>query len=364
MTAARAVPPRQPRRAGHGGGARHQAQCIAQPLGELGATVVLADRLDLVHETAAALAREGARTDAVVLDVTDRAAVDAAIDGVVARHGRIDALVANAGWSYEEDGLSHSDEDWQQALNINLTGVFHAVRRAGRHMVAQRSGAVVALSSIAGVKYVRPERHVGYDVAKAGVAHLCRVLGCEWAPMGVRVNAVGPATPTPRCSPKSADPAGGHAALARRYPDVGRLRREEIAASIAFLLSDAASGITGQLVMVDAGYSAARCEGRDDDQSGNGRPRLVGPQDGRCGAGPQRRLVRIARVVEPNTNAARPASPGNAICPCRPASRRKRSTRPRRRGRRAGDAHALHERADPHGGSGGQARVPAKAAGA
>lgn len=240
------------------GAARGIGQCIAQTLSELGAIVILADRLDLVHDTAAALAREGARTDAVVLDVTDRAAVDAAIDGVVARHGRLDALVANAGWSYEEDGLDHSDENWQRSLDINLTGVFHAVRRAGRHMVAQRSGAVVALSSIAGVKYVRPERHVGYDVAKAGVAHLCRVLGCEWAPMGVRVNAVGPGyTDTEML----AEVGRTRPEVMRRWLDdipMGRLlRREEIAASIAFLLSDAASGITGQLVMVDAGYSAA-----------------------------------------------------------------------------------------------------------
>ena len=160
------------------GAARGIGQCIASVLGQLGATVVLADRLPLVHETAAALAREGIAAEGLVLDVTDRPAVDDAVDGVVARHGRIDAMVANAGWSYEDASVDHSDENWSQVIDVNLNGVFYVVRRAARHMVAQKKGAIVALSSIAGVKYVRPEHHVGYDVAKAGVAHMCRVLGC------------------------------------------------------------------------------------------------------------------------------------------------------------------------------------------
>ena len=241
------------------GAARGIGQCIAQTLCQLGAAVVLADRLEAVHETAAALGREGTgAAESIILDVTDRAAVDSAVDDVAARHGRIDALVANAGWSYEDDSTGHTDENWSQALDINLNGVFYAMRRVGKHMVAQKSGAIVALSSIAGVKYVRPEHHVGYDVAKAGVAHMCRVLGCEWAAAGVRVNAVGPGyTDTEML----AEVGRSRPEVMQRWIDdipMGRLlRREEIASSIAFLLSDAASGITGHLMMVDAGYSAA-----------------------------------------------------------------------------------------------------------
>ena len=240
------------------GAARGIGQCIAETLGSLGARVVLADRIDAVHGTAEALRGGGISAEGTVLDVTDRAAVDAAVDGVVARHGRIDALVANAGWTYEDASAGHSDENWSAAIDINLNGVFYAMRRAGRHMLERRSGAIVGLSSIAGVKYVRPEHHVGYDVAKAGVAHMCRVLGCEWAASGVRVNAVGPGyTDTEmlaevgRTSPET---------MARWIDDmpVGRLlQRQEIASAIAFLLSDAASGITGHLLMVDGGYSAA-----------------------------------------------------------------------------------------------------------
>ena len=240
------------------GAARGIGQCIATTLGQLGAVVMLADRLPLVHDTAAALERDGIRAEGLVLDVTDRPAVDQAVDEVARRHGRIDALVANAGWSYEDASVDHSDENWSQALNINLNGVFYAVRRVGRHMAAQKAGSIVALSSIAGVKYVRPEHHVGYDVAKAGVAHMCRVLGCEWASSGIRVNAVAPGyTDTEML----AEVGRTRPDVMRRWIDdipMGRLlRREEIASSVAFLLSDAASGITGHLMMVDAGYSAA-----------------------------------------------------------------------------------------------------------
>ena len=240
------------------GAARGIGQCIAETLGSLGASVVMADRLDAVHASAEELRSRGIVAEGVLLDVTDRAAVDAAIDGVVARHGRIDALVANAGWSYEDASATHSDENWSAAMDINLNGVFFAMRRAGRHMLEQGSGAIVGLSSIAGVKYVRPEHHVGYDVAKAGVAHMCRVLGCEWAASGVRVNAIGPGyTDTEMLAEVGRTQPDVMARWIDDIPMRRLLRRQEIASAIAFLLSDAASGITGHLLMVDGGYSVA-----------------------------------------------------------------------------------------------------------
>jgi NAD(P)-dependent dehydrogenase (short-subunit alcohol dehydrogenase family) len=231
---------------------------IATRLAEMGATVVLADSAADVADAAQALSAQGYAATSTVFDVTDRKGVDAAIDDVVATHGAIDILVANAGIAYEADSATHSDEDWRRVMAINLDGVFFVIRHVGTHMIRQKRGAIVAISSISGVKYVQPEHHLGYDVTKAGVAHMCKVLGCEWAQHHVRVNAVGPGYTDTELL---ANVGRAHPEVMKRWLDdipMGRLMDpREIANAVTFLASDAASGITGHLLMVDGGYSVS-----------------------------------------------------------------------------------------------------------
>jgi NAD(P)-dependent dehydrogenase (short-subunit alcohol dehydrogenase family) len=222
----------------------------------LGATVVLADRTEAVAQTAAELDPGGKRTSWLTLDVTDSVSLEEAARTVVNRHGAVDILAANAGMSYECPAIEHDDATWRRAISVNLDGSFYSARAFARPMLERGRGAIVLTASIAGVKVVRPEQHVGYDVAKAGVAHMARVLGIEWGRRGLRVNAVGPGyTDTDML-----------AEVGRTRPEVmklwledmpsGRLlQKQEIAAAVAFLSSDAASGINGHLLMVDAGYS-------------------------------------------------------------------------------------------------------------
>lgn len=240
------------------GAAQGMGRAIAEQLMALGATVVLADLSDTVAATAAALGGTAAGADWVPIDVTDSASVNAGIATVIARHGKLDILVANAGISYEEDTANHTDESWNRVIRVNLDGVFYCVRAAGREMIARGGGAIVAISSIAGVTAVRPEIHIGYDVSKAGVAHLCRNVAVEWARHNVRVNAVGPAyADTQMLAKVGVERPEVMKTWLDDMPNGRLIAPREVADAVAFLVSDAASGITGHELMVDGGYSVA-----------------------------------------------------------------------------------------------------------
>jgi 3-oxoacyl-[acyl-carrier protein] reductase len=189
---------------------------------------------------------------AIPLDVTEAGAIEACMDTVVAEKGRIDVLVNNAGWSKIEPVSEMSLETWQRCLDVDLTGTFLGMRHALPHMIKAGSGAIVNISSIAAYE-TSTEHGAAYSAAKAGVNALTRVAAAENGRYGVRVNAITPGLIY-------------NDFLRKIYPDeffdgyaenkslVGRIGQpEDVAALVAFLVSDQSGYITGEVYGISGG---------------------------------------------------------------------------------------------------------------
>jgi NAD(P)-dependent dehydrogenase (short-subunit alcohol dehydrogenase family) len=239
-----------------GGGQGIGLACV-EALAEAGAKPIIADRdADAAEKGRAALSAKGYEVELVAMDVTDSSRVAQLADEIVARHGRIDILVNNAGIARSETPAeSVSDEHWLNVLDINLNGTFWCCRAFGKHMLRAKSGVIVNIGSMSGFIVNKPQAQCYYNASKAAVHHLTKSLAAEWGARGVRVNAVAPTyIETPlnafvKNNPAMWDAWVGGTPMAR----LGRV--DEIASVVLFLASDAASLMTGSIVLVDGGYT-------------------------------------------------------------------------------------------------------------
>jgi NAD(P)-dependent dehydrogenase (short-subunit alcohol dehydrogenase family) len=225
-------------------------RAAADTLSGLGATAIRAMR-----KPPAPGGERGGRTDStLVLDVTSEDSVASAAQMLLDRHGRIDILVNAAGIVEDSETFDLSTKTWAATIDTNLTGTFRCCRDFGRIMARGGGGSIVNVSSIAAFVAGHPEKHVAYDVSKAGVTHMTRILGAEWAPLGIRVNAVAPGrVDTPLLRTITSHRPGIVEDWESQAPTGRLVELQEVSDTIAFLAGSGSTGMTGQTLIVDGG---------------------------------------------------------------------------------------------------------------
>jgi len=236
------------------GGSRGLGRAMAQALGEAGAKVAITARtLDSAQAAAAELEALGITSVGVQLEVTDLDDVERAVQEVTNSLGPIDVLLNNAGISAAHTGLGDSNADWNAIMATNVDGVWHCSRAVGKRMAERGGGTIVNVGSMSAFIVNQPRWQPAYLASKAAVHQLTKALAAEWAPHGIRVNAMAPGyfltemspVDQPEFKPWCVDPAP----MKRHGMPV------ELGPVAVFLASDASSFMTGSIVTVDGGYT-------------------------------------------------------------------------------------------------------------
>ena len=217
---------------------------------------VTSRRVEKLSDTLSRIEAAGARGVPVALDVRSEESLAQAMAGVVGAFGRADILVNNAAVTLRATALEMTRDEWDELMSVNLRGVFFMSQLMGRHLkAAGRPGCVVSLASTHGL--VGFAGRSAYGIAKAGIIQMTRALAIEWAPLGIRVNAVAPGTAdTPSRAEFFAANPDAKKAMTDRIP-IGRFATPgEIAGAVRYLASPEAAYITGQTLVLDGGLTA------------------------------------------------------------------------------------------------------------
>jgi NAD(P)-dependent dehydrogenase (short-subunit alcohol dehydrogenase family) len=238
------------------GGTSGIGRAIAYGMAEAGADVIATSRrIDQVEATAEEIERRGRQTLRVASDVSDRASLERLLEEAVATLGKVDIMVNSAGRTKRGATLDFAEEDWNAIIETNLTGTLRACQVFGRHMIERRYGRIINIASLS--TFVALHEVAAYSASKAAVASLTKSLAIEWAAHGVSVNAIAPGVFRTALNQKLLDETERGREFLLRTP----MRRfghvEELAGAAIFLASDAASFVTGEILVVDGGFLAS-----------------------------------------------------------------------------------------------------------
>jgi NAD(P)-dependent dehydrogenase (short-subunit alcohol dehydrogenase family) len=238
------------------GGGRGLGRSIADGFAKQGATVILVGRnLEQLKIAASEILEAGGKAAAFVADIADEDSVSTLSKSVYETYGKIDVLVNNAGINpWYKSAEKTTLQEWRQILDVNLTGVFLTCKHVGQFMLDAGQGSIINITSVAG--RVGLAKTTAYCAAKGGVEMLTRQLALEWAPKGIRVNAVAPGY----FATDLTEGLRTHPVLRRRVLDrtpMGRFGEpQEIVGASLFLASSAAAYVTGHSMAVDGGWTA------------------------------------------------------------------------------------------------------------
>lgn len=239
------------------GGGRGLGRVMAEALAEAGANIVVCSRkLEACEETAHGLSALGAKALAMSCDVTSAEQIDHVVDAAVREFHSVDIVINNSGASWGAPALDMPVEAWHKVMEVNVTGTFLMSQRAGRVMIAQKSGKMINMASVAGLHGSDPRflDAVGYSASKGAIVALTRDLAVKWGPFNIQVNAIAPGFFPTKMSDAIIQ---RHGEFLLEHTPLRRFGTPDDIKGIALLLASRASDyMTGAVIVVDGGESA------------------------------------------------------------------------------------------------------------